>query len=246
MDVSAYVLLSHEQALRRRMDVTANNLANVSTTGFKREQPVFGEHLRETGPEAVDGATQAHFVLDRGAVHDTAAGAFQVTGNPLDVMIEGAGYLAVESPDGGTAYTRAGHLTLLPSGELATRSGQQVLGEGGRPISVPPEDAASLRIAADGTLSGATGPLGRIAVTRLDEASVTPLGDNLFSGAGAAELPAAETRLKAGGVEGSNVQPVTETTRMVEILRAYQSSVRMSESLGDMRKRALERLGRVN
>ena len=247
MDISSTILLSHEQALRRRMDVAANNLANTSTTGFKREQPVFGEHLERTGPDAVRGADAARFVLDRGAIHDTSPGAFQPTGDALDVMIDGAGWLAVEGPDGGTAYTRAGHLQLLPSGDLATGAGHRVLGEGGRPITVPADQASALAIAADGTVNGRAGVIGRIAVTRFeDEAVVTQRGDGLHTGEGGTELAAAETRLRVGGVEASNVQPIVETTHMVEILRSYQTSVRMSESLGDMRKRALERLGRVN
>ena len=77
MDISSYVLLSHEQALRRRMDVVANNLANTSTVGFKREQPVFHEFVKKGSEGVVDAARDVSFVLDYGAVHDTSAGAFQ-------------------------------------------------------------------------------------------------------------------------------------------------------------------------
>ena len=247
MDISSYVLLSHEQALRRRMDVAANNMANMSTTGFKREQPVFREYV-ERGEEAqVPAAKDTSFVLDRGVVHDTAAGAFEPTGNPLDLFIEGAGYIAVETPEGGTAYTRAGHLQVSEGGDLVTAAGQRVLGEGGRPIAVPPEAAGKLAVLADGTVSGPGGPLGRIAVTVFDdEQAVDPRGDGLVTGEGGRELAAAETRLRMGGLEKSNVQPIVETTAMVEILRAYQTSMRMSESLADMRKTAIDKLGRVN
>lgn len=246
MDVPSYVLLSHEQALRRRMDVVANNMANVSTTGFKRELPLFHEQVRHSEGSAPADARPVSYVLDFGAVHDASAGAFQATGNPLDLTIDGPGYLAVALPDGGTAYTRAGSLKLLDDGTLATAAGHPLRGEGGASIVVPPEASARLTVLADGTVGGAEGPLGRITLTAFaDEASVDPRGDGLFDGLGGRELPAAETRFKTGGLEASNVQPIVETTRMVEILRSYQSSQRLSDSLNDMRKQALGRLGRL-
>lgn len=245
MDISSYVLLSQEQALRRRLDVAANNLANMNTVGFKREQPVFREYVEKT-ESAVKPAKQTSFVLDYGAVHDISAGAFQPTGNPLDVMIDGPGYLSVEAPDGTTAYTRAGYVKVLQSGELATSGGQRILGEGGKPITVSPEDAGKLSIASDGTVNGANGPIGRLTVTVFDEANVDPRGDGLFSGTSGRALSAAETSLKSGGVEGSNVNAITETTDMIEILRAYQTSQHISDSMSDMRKAAIDKLGRVS
>ncbi len=245
MDISSYVLLSQEQALRRRLDVTANNLANMNTVGFKREQPVFREYVEKTD-STVKPAKQTSFVLDYGAVHDVTAGAFQVTGNPLDVMIDGPGYLAVEAPGGGTAYTRAGFVKVLETGELATSGGQRLLGEGGKPITVSPEDAGKLSIGSDGTVSGADGPIGRLTVTVFDEANMDPRGDGMFNGTSGRELTAVETSLKSGGVEGSNVNAITETTDMIEILRAYQTSQHISDSMSDMRKQAIDKLGRVS
>lgn len=246
MDISSYILVSHEQALRRRMDVAANNMANTSTIGFRREQPVFHEYVKEGEDGMVDAARKVSFVLDYGAVHDTRAGAFQTTGNALDVMIDGPGYLSVEAPGGGAAYTRAGALKVLESGELATSTGQRVLDANGQPIVVPPDQTAGLEIREDGTLASPAGPLGRLAVTVFDdEAAVSPRGDGLMEGTGGRVLAAAETTLRSGGVEGSNVQPIVETNNMVEILRSYQTSQRMSDALSEMRKRAIERLSRL-
>src|SRR6476620_9229479 len=117
----------------------------MNTVGFKREAPVFREYVEKTD-SAVEPAKKTSFVLDYGAVHDASAGAFQVTDNPLDVMIDGPGYLSVEAPGGGTAYTRAGYIKVLESGELATAGGQKILGEGGKPIIAPPESAGRLSI----------------------------------------------------------------------------------------------------
>ena len=249
MDVSNYVLLSHEQALRRRLDITANNMANTSTAGFKREQPLFHDYVEEAEASdatgRVDGAARTAFVLDYGAVHDSSAGAFTATSNPLDVMIEGPGYMAVETPDG-VAYTRAGYIRVSAGGDLVTANGQRLLGDGGKPINVPPDQANGLTVSSDGSVAGRQGVLGRLTVTAFDEATVVPRGDGLFSGDNGRLLTAAETRLKTGGIEASNVQPIAETTAMVELLRAYQSSQRMSESLNEMRSRAIDRLARTN
>jgi flagellar basal-body rod protein FlgF len=245
MDISSYVLLSHETALRRRMDVVSNNLANMSTVGFKREAPVFREYVEPT-ESSVDSARTTSFVLDYGTVHDTANGGFQPTGNPLDVMIDGPGWLAVEAPGGETAYTRAGFIKVAENGELVTAGGQRILGEGGTPITIPAEEAASLSIGEDGTVHGANGPLGRIAVTVFDDEGVlAQIGDGLMRGEGGRELEAGETKLRSGGVEGSNVNPISETTDMIEILRAYQASKSMSDAMSDLRKRAIEKLGRA-
>ena len=243
MDVTSYVLLSHEQALRRRMDVVANNMANMSTAGFKREDPLFHEYVERTG-DADAPAPKTSMVLDYGTVHDASSGTFQVTDNPLDIMIDGPGYLTVEAPGGGTAYTRAGYIKVAEDGTLTNAAGMRLLGEGGRPITVPVEQAGRMTIADDGTIKGPDGDLGRIAVTVFDnEGSVDPRGDGMFTGTGGRELPAAETKLRSGGIEGSNVQPIMETTNMVAILRAYQTSMRMAESLGDLRKSAISKLG---
>jgi flagellar basal-body rod protein FlgF len=245
LDISSYVLLSQEQALRRRLDVVANNLANMNTVGFKREQPVFREYVEQTD-SSIKPAKQTSFVLDYGAVHDMAAGSFQPTGNALDVMIDGPGYLAVEAGDGTTAYTRAGYVKVLESGDLATAGGQRILGEGGKPINVPIDQVGQLSMRADGTVVGREGPIGRIAVTVFDdEAAVDPRGDGLFSASGGRELAAADTHLQSGGVEGSNVNAITETTDMIQILRAYQTSQHMSDSMSDMRKQAIDKLGRI-
>ena len=125
--------------------------------------------------------------------------------------------------------------------------GQRVLGEGGQPINVPPEQAGRVAITADGTLTGSDGPIGRIAVTVFDdERALHPRGDGMMTGEGGRALAAADTKLRSGGLEKSNVQPIVETNSMVEILRAYQTSMRMSENLAEMRKTAIDKLGRVN
>jgi flagellar basal-body rod protein FlgF len=246
MDVSSFVLLSHEQALRRQLDVAANNMANVSTTGYKREQALFHEYVENTQDAPVQDARKTSFVLDYGAVHDIAQGAFQSTGNPLDVMIEGPGYLNVQLADGSTGYTRAGFVKVLETGELATSGGQRLLDENGRPITVPAEQMGNVTITADGSVMAGEEPVGRLAVTSFaDENMLEARGDGMLTGTGGQLMTAAQTKLRSGGVEASNVEPISETTRMVEILRSYQTSQRLSSDLADMRRRAIDRLSKL-
>jgi flagellar basal-body rod protein FlgF len=247
MDVSSFVLLSHEQALRRQLDITANNMANANTVGFKREQALFHEYVEETKQAPVEDARKTSYVLDYGAIHDTRQGAFQATGNPLDVMIEGPGYLNVESADGTTVYTRAGFIKILESGDLATSGGQRLLDENGRAINIPAEQMRLVTIAKDGSVMAEDAVLGRLAVTTFaDENRLDVRGDGMLTGTGGRFMAAAETRLHSGGVEASNVETIVETTNMVQIMRSYQTSQRMSEDLADMRKQAINRLGRIN
>ncbi|MYL99275.1 flagellar hook-basal body complex protein [Novosphingobium sp. FGD1] len=246
MDVSSFVLLSHEQALRRQLDVAANNMANVSTTGYKREQALFHEYVETAQAAPVQEARKTSFVLDYGAVHDIGQGAFQATGNPLDVMIEGPGYLNVELGDGSTGYTRAGFIKVLETGELATSGGQRLLDENGRPILAPTDRTGSLTITADGSVMAGEEAVGRLAVTSFaDENMLEARGDGVLTGPGGQVMTAAQTKLRSGGVEASNVEPISETAHMVEILRSYQTSQRLSADLADMRRRAIDRLGKI-
>lgn len=244
-DVSTFVLLSHEQALRRQLDIAASNMANVNTAGYKREQAQFREHVERTRHAPVADARRTSFVLDRGVVHDARAGSFETSGNPLDVMVEGPGHLSVRTPEGGIAYTRAGQLRVREDGTLVTAAGRPVLGENGATITVPEDQIAGLAIAADGTIASATGTFGRLTVTVMDEMRVSARGDGMSEGAGGRILARGDTHLRSGGFETSNVQPIVETTTMIGILRAYQSSMQMSADLDSLRRQAIDRLSRV-
>ena len=110
---------------------------------------------------------------------------------------------------------------------------------------MPPDQLSGLSVAADGSVKGPSGVLGQLAVTVFaDETNVSPRGDGMMAGSGGRILSPTETKLIAGGVEGSNVQPIAETTAMIDILRSYQSSQRMTQAMDDLRKNAIDRLGR--
>lgn len=247
MDMVSFVLLSHEQALRRQLDITANNMANANTVGYKRETALFHEYVEEAVDAPVEDARRTSFVLDYGAIHDIRQGAFQVTGNPLDVMIEGQGYLNVEGPEGTVLYTRAGFIKMLENGDLTTSAGHRFLDSDGRPINIPEEQRRGLTVTKNGAIMANDAVTARLAVTQFaDENQLEVRGDNLLAGTGGRLLAPTEVRLQSGGVEGSNVETIVETTNMVQIMRSYQTSQQLVETMADLRKQTINRIGRVD
>lgn len=246
MDLPNTVLLSQSMALRRQLDITANNLANADTPGFRRESPVFREFVQRAPGVASSRAAQLSFVLDYGLGRDATAGTVTATNGRLDVAIDGPGFLQVQTADGGVAYTRAGRLSVAPDGQLIV-SGRPVLSGEGQPIVIDPLLASDLTIANDGTLTSREGPVGQLGLVTFDDpAALLPRGDGLLNAAGLTPQAAENPRLRVGFLEGSNVQPIAETTQLVEISRAYERAQKLSSALDDLRRRAIERLGRLN
>jgi flagellar basal-body rod protein FlgF len=243
VDIGTLALLGRGLALRRQVDVIANNIANASTTGFRREATVFGSYIGDMreAPEAGDRAT--YQTLDYGTVQDISDGPFQSTGNPLDIAIQGPGYFAVSLPEG-ISYTRDGALRVGADGFVELANGR-VLDDGGKPIQIPEGEAGQLRVTSDGSLVGSGLPIARLAIMVGDEARADPRGSGLVNLPDARLLPASQTRLRVGGLEGSNVQAVVESTRLIEATRSYQNTQRMAEDINDLRRSAIGRLGRV-
>ncbi len=248
MDSVAYLPISLASALRRDLDVTANNIANADTAGFKRERVAFDSYLHAEGGGA--GEPGVNFVLDAGSYVDPAQGALQHTGNPLDLAIEGSGWFAYESPEGGRVYGRDGQLSLDGQGNIVTLTGAKLLDAGGAPIALQPGDVNAVNIARDGTLTGPDGAVvGQVGVFEIpDLQAYERQGAGMFAApAGAAVapvLPATDTSLVQGAIEGSNVQPVVEMTRLMDIQRSYERAMKLTSNQDDLRKDALSRLGR--
>ena len=219
MENTLMIALSHQAAVRRRMDVIANNIANMNTTGFKAEQPLFAEHVvRNRGGDA--GSDEAiSFVLDRATVRDTAQGGFEPTGSPLDVDIHGDGFFAVQTPTG-EQYTRNGRFRLSAEGQLVTEHGHSVLGQGGKPIILGRADA-EIAISQDGILTSENGEIGRLRIVRFeDEQRLLMVGGGLMT----ADTPPTDVespRVEQGMIENSNVEAIREMTRMIEVHRSY-------------------------
>ena len=250
MENTFLIGLSQQIASRRSMEVIANNLANLSTPSFKRETVQFEQYLmRVPATEAEGGGSvDVAFVLDRGVVRDLSSGRLERTNGALDFALEGPGYFVVDTPEG-ERYTRNGHFQLDNQGRVVTDDGHVVQSDAGA-IALEQQDS-DIQVGPDGTISirnqvgAAVQLLGKMRiVTFADERLLKKAGMSLFDAAGQAATPAeAAVTVHQGMVEKSNVEPVIEITRMIDVLRAYQATTEMTKASEDLLKRAIEKLG---
>ena len=218
------------------MDMVANNLANMNTTAYKGDKLMFVQHLiKSRGSESFIPDKLA-FTRDVAEYRNFADGPIRSTGNSLDVAIKGEGYLVVET-DNGDRYTRAGQLQLSPDGQLVTDDGHPVLSDAGAPFFFGPTDT-DIEIARDGTLSTNNGVLGKIRLVRFDKAQeLTPEGGQLWN-TDQTPINVENPEIIQGSLEDSNVQPILELTRMIDVHRAYDQ-VRTFIDQEDQRQRKL-------
>jgi flagellar basal-body rod protein FlgF len=226
MDRMIYLSMSGAKATLQRQDILAHNLANVSTNGFRAELAAF-----RAVPVRGDGASTRVYALESTPGYSDAPGLVQSTGRALDVAVSGKSWLAVQALDGTEAYTRGGALDISAEGELVTRSGLQVLGDGG-PITVPAN--ARIDIAADGTVTAKVGHakeqvLGRLKLVT-PETVLRRGDDGLFRAAdgGIDADPAA--RLQQGMLEGSNVSAVETMVAMISAARQFEQQMKMLQA----------------
>ena len=232
-----YLALNRQIGLRREMDMIANNVANLGTTGFRREGLVFAEFVRAAAPgESVSMADLgARFASQR-------PGELAVTGGSLDLAIEGDGFFAVRAGEE-MLLTRAGAFQRSPDGLLVTPAGAQVLDDGGAPIFVPPE-GTSLVIAGDGTISSDGVPFGRVGVVTVPPETLSRVGGTAFRST-AEPAPVEAPRLRQGALEGSNVEPVSEVARMIAVSRAYEQVQGLTKDTDERTRETLRRLGQA-
>ncbi len=223
METSSFIALSRQMALRRQMDVVANNIANMNTNGFKGEKMMFVEHLiRSKNSDNVLGENLS-YVRDVATVRDTSEGHLVSTSNPLDLAISGEGYFAVETA-AGERYTRNGRFQLDQAGQLVTQSGEAVLSSTGAPFFFGPTDS-KITIGTDGSISTENGTLGQLRIVRFeDDLALQQDGALLFSnGFDNPPRDAEGFKVNQGMVESSNVQPIIELTNMIQVQRSYDS-----------------------
>jgi flagellar basal-body rod protein FlgF len=244
MDNALFVGLSRQMILRREMEIIANNIANMDTTGFKMESM-----LQKTDPAepavTLGGPRPVKFVAPDGVARDFGQGALIKTGGELDMSIEGKGFFQVQTPQG-PRFTRDGRFTTDPTGRLVTQAGNPVLDASGGEIAIDMEKG-QVAVGADGTLTQGIEQVGKVGMFAFaNPGALEKAGDNLFRNASnLTPNPATEAKLRQGHLESSNVKPVLEITRMVEVSRAYEQTAKMMDSEAELARRTVERLGRV-
>ena len=229
MESTTFIAASRQASLRTEMRAVANNLANMNTTGFKSEQLMFVEHVvKSKGGERL---ISPKFSYSRGISSrlDTQAGALDTTGGRLDVALAEEGFFAVRTVTGEDLYTRNGQFTLSADGALVTKEGHNVLGQGGAPIQFAP-DVSTIEITTDGAISTETGIIGRLQVVNFDNVQdLERLNGTLFK----SEAPGqdvANPRVIQGALERSNVNPLQEISRMIEVHRSFDQVRRFVQS----------------
>jgi len=231
MDRMLYVAASGASQIQRAQAVNANNLANLGTTGFKAQF----EALRAV-PLYGPGHASRVYALSETPGIDMSSGTLQSTGRNLDIAVNGKGLIAIQAPDGGEAYTRAGDLRVTATGILETGAGHPVLGDAG-PITIP--DAQELEIAADGTISvlpvgqapSTMAVVGRIKLVAPPEEQLVKGEDGLLRlQDGSVANPAAEVRVVSGTLETSNVSSVEALTTMIHLARQYETQVKLMKT----------------
>ena len=241
MDIVSSVATSRLVAQQRAMDVLADNIANSNTPGFKAERVLFSDWLsRQNGTAAPPGGGSIAYTQDRATWRERQVGTLTHTGNPLDLALTGDGYFTVSTARG-PRLTRDGRFGLMPDGTVADGNGNAVLDNNGQPVKLSPTDT-QLTIAGDGTLSSENVQLAKLGVVNVtDPMRVTAEGSTLFR-ADVATAPVASPGLVQGAVEDSNVQPVLETTRMMDNLRQFQFVSQFIQAEADRQQSAIDKL----
>ena len=250
MDNALYVGLSKQMLLERELDITANNLANANTTGFKVEALISTPD--PVTPAAMPAGSRAiQFVADNGVARDFGQGPLQTTGAPLDLAIMGQGFFQISTANG-TRYTRDGRFATNAQGQVVTQAGDPVLDASGSPINLNPQGGPP-SIGGDGTItqtvagqsqSQTAGKVGVVSFT--DLSALTKEGEGLYSNTtNAAAQPVTGQVLRQGMLEASNVQPILQVTDLIRISRAYDMISQMMNSTASLSSTAVQRLGTV-
>jgi flagellar basal-body rod protein FlgF len=241
MDIVSSVAASRLVAQQHAMDVLADNIANANTPGYKAERVLFSDWLsHQNGTTAPPGGSNIAYTQDRATWREQQVGTLTHTGNPLDLAITGNGYFTVNTSRG-PRLTRDGRFGLMRDGTVADSSGDAVLDSAGQPVKVAPTDT-QLAVAGDGTLSSENGQIAKIGVVNVaNPMQLTAEGYTLFR-ADAPTAPVAAPSLVQGAVEDSNVQPVLETTRMMDNLRQFQFMSQFIQAESDRQQSAIDKL----
>jgi flagellar basal-body rod protein FlgF len=254
MENALLIGLSRQIALHRELEVVANNIANLDTTGYKSDGSVFEEFLMPiANARGFQGSDRRlSYVHDRATFHNFAPGPLRPTGGPLDVAIEGDAFFVVQT-DRGERYTRNGAFQINANGELVTGSGDRVVGEGGpiqfqstdNGIAINPDGSITAR---EGSLATSDASRGKLRLVRFENVQRL-LKDraSMFTaprGMTPDDAPAG-VRVVQGSLEGSNVRPVLEMARMVEVTRTYTQIAGLLQQHGDIRRSAIEKLAEI-
>lgn len=242
MDRGIYVALSGAVAQERRMELLADNLANVSTAGFKGQKAVFEEAVPGFGNLLAGTNPRSFTSLDK-VVTDMSQGMMENTGRSLDVAIEGDGFFTVKTPNG-MRYTRDGSFSLTADGTLVTREGYQVMGEKGPVLLTGPE----VSISSTGDIEANGIVVDKLRLVSFNNVMNLVREGNLFAPADdtVKVVPVdPKTTVAQGYVENSNINAVRAMTEMIDAMRSYETHAKMVQTMDEMTRKSIEEVGRT-
>lgn len=242
MELPSIMAMARQMASQQEMDAIANNVANLNTNAYKAERVTFNSYLMRAPGAGNPGAV---IFPKLAALHrEPQEGSIVTTNNSLDVAIRGNGYFVVDTLKG-QRFTRDGHFSIDAQGRLVNAGGQPILNETSRPIVIP-QNAGSITIATDGTVSAGEQQLGKLRVVGFDDIQLLrDTGSGLFAAGKATPSPVPTPDIVQGSLETSNIQPVFEMTRMMETARAYEQAQKILDTEDERMKRGIETLGKV-
>jgi flagellar basal-body rod protein FlgF len=243
MQTATDIALSRLVAQQRAMDVTATNLANLGTPGFKAERTLFADWLsRQTGTDSPPGGKTVAYTQDRATYRSQTEGALTHTSNPFDLAITGAGFFTLQTKQG-PRLTRAGRFELQPDGTVGDIEGNALLDNTGQPIQLSPADT-DIQVAGDGTISSQNGQLGKIGIVQPSDVNrMQAEGNRMFNpDAGVTTAAVAAPHIVQGALEESNVQAVQETTAMMNQLREFQFVTQFVQAESERQQTAIDKL----
>lgn len=235
METSGYTTLTRQSGLMREMQVIANNIANISTSGFRREGVVFSEYIAR-----LEGEPSLSMANGNTRHVDLAQAGLSQTGGTYDLAIQGEGYFLIATPDG-DRLTRSGAFSVSAEGVLVTADGNALLDSGQAPVQVP-AGARNIAISADGTMSADGAPVAQIGLWQpVDPLSLGHQAGTLFT---AEAIEPATARLFQGFLEDSNVEPVSEIARMISVQRAFELGQKFLDAEDQRQRSVIQTLGR--
>lgn len=239
METTAVIAASRQGGLKRQLEVVANNLANMSTNGFKSSQMMFVEHVvKSKGGERLI-SPKLTYTRDIATRIDVTDGAIETTGNPLDMAIRNEGFFVVRDQGGNEFYTRNGQFRLDTTGQVVNQQGYALIAEGGQPIIFSPEDS-EINISRDGTISTENGQIGTLQIVQFANPQDMQRTSGALFTSQLPPQPVEDPDIIQGALEGSNVEPIMEMARMIELHRSYESAKSFIER-EDERERSMIR-----
>ena len=245
MDNTRYIALSKQTGIWRELDIVANNLANMNTSGFKSEQPMFTEYLEKIPSGDSISKETIRFTQDYGTVRDFSAGPMSPTDNPLDVAINNDGFFVIDTPEG-ERYTRKGQFQLDTEGALVTSDGNYVLSDDNAPFFFAATER-EIQINKDGSVTTENGYVGKLKLVDFENKQkliathsglYTTTSDN-------APQDLENITIAQGMIEKSNVSAVSEMTRMIDLHRSFNNIQKMIENEHQRQSRAIDVLAGV-